>query len=143
MSGYLYKIFQESESSLVDDVVQQLRHSTAPHYLEIESGLLQQRIETLVAFFLLSLKETPDKFVKYVAEMASERIAEGFSINECLMALRILEEKSWLLVAQFVPQQGLVKSLSRVTGTVGAAKDQLAHVYVSHLEEAEESVNVR
>lgn len=141
MSEYLYKIFHDCEKDLVNDIIHQLRHSTSPHYLEIESDILQQRVETLVAFFLLSLKETPDHFVKYVAELATERIAEGFSINECLMALRILEEKSWLLVAQFVPQQGLVKSLSRVTGTVGAAKDELAHVYVAHLEEMSTSVN--
>lgn len=141
MSDYLFKIFHDSESDLVDDIIHQLRHSTSPHYMEIESDVLQQRVETLVAFFLLSLKETPDKFVKYITEMATERIAEGFSINECLMALRVLEEHSWLLVAQLYPQQGLVKALSRVTGTIGAAKDQLAHVYVSHLEETSESVN--
>lgn len=141
MSDYLYKIFHESEKDLVDDVIHQLRHSTSPHYMEIESNILQERVESLVAFFLLSLKKKPDPFVKYVAEMASERIAEGFSINECLMALRILEERSWLLVAQFVPQQGLMKALSRVTGNVGAAKDQLAHVYVAHLEETSLSVN--
>jgi len=141
MSEYLYRVFHENETGLVQDVTRELKSSTSPHYLDIDTSVLYQRVETLVAYFLLSLKDTPEQFVKYVSQMAEERIAEGFTINETLMALRVLEERAWLLVTQFVPQQGIVPSLSRVTGTVGAAKDQLAHVYVEHLERSSGNPN--
>lgn len=138
MSEYLYRVFQENEGDLVRDVIHQLRHSTSPHYMGLENDVLQQRVETLVAYFLQSLHEPPHQFVKYVSEMASERIAEGFSVSECLMSLRILEEESWLLISQFIPQQGLVKALSRVTGTIGTAKDEIANIFVESLKDNEQ-----
>jgi len=137
MSDLLYRVFLENEAELVNDILSQLKHSTSPHYQEMEWDVLMRRVESLVAYFIIFLRETPDQFIEYVAKMGEERIAEGYCIAEVLMALRILEEKAWVVIVQNVPHQGQIRSLSRVTGAIGAAKDLLAHLYVSHLEEAE------
>ena len=134
MSEQLHRVFVENEKDLVRDVMQQLKHSTSPHYTELEWDVLHQRVESLVAYFLVSLNETPDQFISYIGGIAEERIVENYSITECLSALRILEEKAWLIIVREVPQQDLIRALSRVTGTIGAAKDLMAKVYVDHLE---------
>jgi len=137
MSDLLYRVFLEHEAELVNDIVGQLKHSTCPHYRDMEWNELQHRVDSLVAYFIISLRETPGPFIKYVAEIAEQRIGEGFFISEVLMALRVLEEKGWVLIVQTIPQQGQIRSLSRVTGTIGAAKDRLAQIYVSSLEKTE------
>lgn len=134
MSDLLHQVFVENEKDLVRDVMQQLKHSTSPHYTELEWDVLHQRVESLIAYFLVSLNETPDQFVKYIAGITEERIVENYSITECLSALRILEEKAWIIITREIPQQDLIRALSRVTGTIGAAKDVMAKIYVEHLE---------
>lgn len=134
MSDQLHRVFVENEKDLVRDVMQQLRHSTSPHYTTLDDDVLHQRVETLIAYFLISLKETPEQFTKYIGGIAEERFVENYSITECLSALRILEEKAWLIIVREIPQQDLIHALTRVTGTIGAAKDLMAKVYVDHLE---------
>ncbi len=53
------------------------------------------------------------------------------------IVLRALEEKAWWLVVAFVPQTDQVRCLSQITGIIGAGKDQLAQIYLQHLEKAE------
>jgi len=132
MSDLLYRAFLENESMLVDDIMKQLRNSTSRHYQELEWDVLRRRVQSLVAYFLISLREKPGRFVDYVAELAAERCAEGYCLEEVLQALRILEEKAWIITIEAVPVEGQVRSLSRVTGTVGAAKDRMAVYYVEH-----------
>jgi hypothetical protein len=142
MSDLLYRVFLEHEAELVEDVLGQLKHSTSPHYRDMEWHDLLRRVESLVAFFIISLRETPAQFIKYITEIGEERICEGYCIAEVLMALRILEENAWIIVVQNIPPQGQIRSLSRVTGTIGAAKDKMAQVYVAHLEAEEAKQNV-
>jgi len=134
MSEQLHQVFVGNEKDLVRDVMQQLKHSTSPHYTELEWDVLHQRVESLVAYFLISLNETPEQFTNYIAGIAEERFVENYSITECLSALRILEEKAWIIIVRDIPQQDVIRALSRATGTIGAAKDLMAKVYVEHLE---------
>jgi len=143
MSDLIYRVFLDNEADLVNDIIHQLKQSTSRHYMALEWDVLLRRVESMVAYFLISLRGTPDQFVRYASEMAEERIAEGYSINEILMVLGILEEKSWAIIVEGMPREGQVRCLSRVTGTIGAVKEKLPGIYVAHLEKLEQEAAVR
>ena len=132
MSDLLYRVLLAREDELVNEIHRQILHSTAQHYKDLDWTILLHRIESLVAYFLMSVRETPGVFVDYVAEMSEERIAEGFRLAETLMIMRLLEEKVWLIVVEDISLPGRTAALARVTGIIGAAKDRMAVSYVEH-----------
>lgn len=140
MSDLLYRVILDRESELVNEIHQQLIHSTAQHYKELDWEVLLRRVETTVAYFLMSLRETPDLFISFMGEIAEKRISEGFRLAETLMALRILEERMWMIIVEDVPLPGRTAALAKVTGIIGAAKDRLAVSYVEHQAKQEENV---
>lgn len=140
MSDLLYRVLLDHEAELVNEIHRQLVHSTARHYKELEWDILLRRVESLVAFFMMSVRETPDLFFNYIAQAVEERIEEGFRLAEILMAMRILEEKIWLVIVEDVPLPGRTAALARVTGIIGAAKDRLAVSYLDHSAREEDAV---
>ncbi len=140
MSIVLYELIGPHEQDLVDHLVRCLKSSTWPHYQEIDVDLLIDRSARLVEVFLVSLDEDPGAFVAYVRGIAEERIAEGYLLHEIVGALGVLERKAWQIVTAELPPQDQVVHLSRVSGTVGAAKNALARIYLNHKEIAEAEV---
>ena len=142
MSDMLYRVVLNREAELVNEIHRQLVQSTAQHYKDLEYEVLLRRIESLVAYFLMSLRKSPELFINYIAEIADERIAEGFSLAETLLAMRILEEKVWLVIVEDVPLPERTTALARVTVTIGAAKDNLAITYVRQTAQDDREVEV-
>ena len=140
MSIVLYELMSPHEQDLIAHLVRCLKSSTWPHYQEIDVDLLTDRSVRLVEVFLVSLDEDPGAFIAYVRDIAEERISEGYLLNEILGALGILERKAWQIVMAESPPKDQIIHLSRVSGTVGAAKSALARVYLNHKEVAEAEV---
>ncbi len=136
MSTELYDLMIQHEDELIERLVQRLRASSAPHYLDIDINLLERRAANVVEAFLIALAEDPGSFVAYIREIAEERLAEGFLIGEVQCALNVLEENAWKIVVAHAVLQDQVGYLSLITGTVGAAKDALARVYLNRMEVA-------
>ncbi|MCP4573506.1 MAG: hypothetical protein GY838_14205 [bacterium] len=134
MSEMLYQVFLERESELVNNVIQRLKSSTARSYQQMEWESLLHRVESLVTYFMMSFRTKPAQFVDYIAEIAEVRQAADYRLKEILMALRILEELSWEITVDGVALDEQVRMLARVTGTIGAAKDRLAEIWVDHME---------
>lgn len=137
MSSPLLDSLSKREKELSDEVFSRLRSSRGSHYQKMDEGLLRKRAENLVDSFLHSVKGKTPVFVDYVGEIAQERIAEGFDLQEIQAALQFLEEKTWQLVEEDIPQADQVSCLGRVTRIIGTAKDQLAQVYLERMENAE------
>lgn len=137
MSSKSYEVLRKNRADISKTIVARLKTSGAVHYQTMEKGVRQRRVDILVDTFLRSMKNRPGVFINYLKKIAEERIPEGIFLHEIQIALQILEEKSWQLIVENVPQAEQVRCLSQITGTVGAAKDQLAHVYLQHLEKAE------
>lgn len=140
MSRVLYEVLLKNRTELINSVICRLNNSGALHYQRIDAEDLHRRAENLVGAFLASIDERPAVFTTYLELVANERIAEGVLLHEIQIALQILEEKAWRLVVDLMPQVEQVHCLSRITGTIGAAKDQLAHIYLQHLEQVESRV---
>ncbi|MFH2052952.1 MAG: hypothetical protein ABIK96_10850 [bacterium] len=114
-------------------VFSRLHDSTAVHYRQADQDLLHGRADRLVEAFLEALPGKPGIFIDYIGEIARERIGEGFALREIQLALSILEDQAWKLVAAVVPAGDQVAALGMVTTIIGAAKDQLANVYLQEM----------
>ena len=136
MKNKLYEMMLPQRKKLTDTIFMRLRHFNASHYQEMDTRLLRDRIDNLVGAFLRSLGENPLLFVEYLRDIMDERISEGVLLNEIQIVLDILEEQTWQLVTSCARLEDQVKYLSRVTGTIGLAKDQIAQIYLKHAREA-------
>jgi hypothetical protein len=140
MSQALLQTLQGQRGDLVETVTQRLRKSTATHYQNLDPNLLHDRAARLVDTFLKSLASAPGDFGRYIHDITEERISEGFFLQEIQTALNILEEKAWQIAVAAAARAAaadLGRDLALISGTIGAAKDQLALVYLEHKERAE------
>jgi len=133
MSLELYTKLSQRENALIEKLVSRLRMSAAPHYQDMEIGLLEQRAARVVEAFILSLAEDPDTFVEYIRDIAEERISEGYLLGEIQFALNILEESAWQIVVGDIPPRDHVFHLGRISGAISASKDTLARIYLNHM----------
>jgi hypothetical protein len=127
----------QDAGDLTDAVVAGLRKAGAPHYGAIEPAELERRCRLLAEAFLASMDGNPAVFVEYVRGITDERIGEGYFLAEIQQALSLLEARVWHLVAERSNVRSLVPNLGIVTATVGAAKDELARVFLAHKQRAE------
>lgn len=136
MSEPLIEMLSQHEELLVENVVRQLDVNSDSHYHELGTGRLRARVNALTRAFKEAVVSRPGAFVSYIEGVARERNAEGFVLRDVQRALRVFEETIWRLVAVHVPPEEQIDCLGRVTGIVGAAKDQLAWIYLQLLDEA-------
>jgi hypothetical protein len=137
MSNCINEVLLRNKAVLSETIIARLKTSGAVHYQAMDRNILQSRIDNLVDTFLKAMNKRPGVFVTYLKQIAEDRISEGVFLHEIQVVMQILEEKSWRLVVENIPQSDQVRCLSQITGTIGAAKDQLAHIYLQHLEKAE------
>ena len=137
MHANIISFLNRSREEIIEAEIRGLRELHAPHYQDIDLNAVQLRAIRLVESFLASLKAGPASFVEYMDSVARERFQEGFFLDEIQAALNILGEKVWEIVAYRAPLKERVNYLGQVSGTIGAAKDQLAHVYTEKFKRAE------
>ncbi len=137
MSDKLHKLLFVSSHEIVQSILEQLQGSLTPHYEQMDLDQLTGRVVLLVGTFMESIKKDAIPFVTYIQQIAEERISEGIFLKEVQLALTILEEQVWQLVTAQAPRDDQVAHLRRVSYTIGAAKDQLAQIYLRRTEQAE------
>jgi hypothetical protein len=133
----LRQILEPHRHELTDAVAGGLKASAAPHYQAVDPGLLFTRAARLVDAFVAA-DGAPAPFIGYIQQLSHERIAEGYYLNEIQTALNLLDEHAWGFVAADAPAEEVVTLLGGVCRTVGAAKDELARIYLARSHEAEE-----
>lgn len=137
MARRMPALSKQDAPALTEAVSTGLRNADAPHYASIDAGALDERCHRLVDAFLASMAGSPAVFVEYVRGMTVERIGEGYYLREIQLALSLLESRAWHFVAERSNAASVVRDLGVVTATVGAAKDELARIYLEHKERAE------
>ncbi|HEY3358069.1 MAG TPA: hypothetical protein VGQ83_32770 [Polyangia bacterium] len=139
MPMHLREILEPHRPELIDAVVMGLRASGAPHYQTVDPGLLARRAATLVDAFVAADGE-PEPFIGYIQQLSHERITEGYYLNEIQTALNLLDQRAWAAVAEHAGPADVVRLVARVCRAVGAAKDELARIYLLRTRQAEERV---
>lgn len=137
MGTQILALSRQDAADLADAVFVGLRSAAAPHYEAIDAAQLAHRCRLLAEAFLASLDGSPAAFVEYVRGITDERIGEGYYLAEIQQALSLLEARAWQLAVERSNVTTLVRNLSVITGTVGAAKDELARIYLAHQRRAE------
>ena len=137
MSNLLHEILRQKKLEMSDNVVCLLRNSGTAYYQRMELDVLQKRAEQLVDSFVESVRTRPAVFMGYLEHVAEERIVEGVFLRDIQTALQILEEKAWQIVVEDILPDDQVQYLGRITTIVGAAKDQIARIYLRRWEKAE------
>ncbi len=102
-----------------------------PHYGEIDLSRLRQRVDRFVDAFLESTTGEPLAFVRFIERLAEERIAEGYYLEEIQRVLNLLWQHSWQAVVENATDDARLEGLEVVSRTVGAAKDELARIYLA------------
>ena len=69
--------------------------------------------------------------VNYAENLAKERFASGFDLQEVQVAFNVLEESLWKQLIKACPPAELAKALGLVSTVQGAGKDALAREYVA------------
>ncbi len=133
----LYSLLGSVAQDLIAAVERRLRGAATPHYQAADPGLLRERVGRLVGAFLDGACHGPEPFVKHVRRITEERIGEGYFLDELQLALGALEERAWQALVERSENDALVARLACITTLVGAAKDELARVYLLHKEQAD------
>jgi hypothetical protein len=137
MTTDLFELVRAEAAELAEVLARELRTAGTPHYLRAAPDVVRRRCHRLVKAFLESTRGHPAPFVKYVRQITDERIAEGYYLAEMQQALRLLEERVWRIAVEGSSIDRLVRHLGIVTGTIGAAKDELARAFLSEKQRAE------
>ncbi len=131
MATGLFQILSPKRSKLSETITKELRSGDLPHYGEIDIETLRRRVDRFVDAFVESATGEPLAFVRFIERLAEERIAEGYYLDEIQRVLNLLWQHSWQAVVDHAPAVTRLEGLAFVSRTVGAAKDELARIYLA------------
>ena len=97
----------------------------------------RRRLARLYALLLDAVRERDlEPVLAYAREIARQRFAEGFDLQEVQSAINVLEEAVWRRVVKEIPPDGLAEALGLVSTVLGVCKDTMASSYVAPRDEA-------
>lgn len=141
MGTFLARLLASEKPAIIETIYSRIRQSDASHYQNEDARLVRARIERLVDTFTFACAGNPREFSDYVRAITVERVREGYHLPEIQRVLSVLEAKGWDICAHRIDDRGdLLRALSLLTATIGAAKDELACVYLEESARARDSV---
>ena len=140
MTIHLHQLLLENRSYLEDELFLRLIGLESLESRNTPEATLRHRVTRLVDAFLANFNESPRAFLAHMEKITEERISEGIALHQLQTILQVLEEKTWHLVVELVPQEDQVSCLGLTTLIIGTAKDHIAEIYLQHLERAEATV---
>jgi len=140
MDTSLVALLKQEQTAIVDGLVKDLTRGPGQHYRTADVSVVRERCATLVQALVESANGNPTALVKRVRCIAQERVSEGFHLEEVQHALSCLEARAWRVPVERSSIGDLVRHLSIVTGSIGAAKDELACLYLLQKQAAERRI---
>jgi hypothetical protein len=141
MGTDLYRLVDGVREGLAETLFRRIKDSGAPHYRDAGLDELRSRCRKLVHEFLHAVHSTRKPFIAYIREITEERISTGYFLHEIQEALTVFEEELWKLCHRgAMDREELYQGLAAVSGIIGGAKDQLARLYLEHMEQAEQTI---
>lgn len=128
MENELRRALRQNSKALTDELASQLTSQSTSRYREMDPRVLSVRCRLLAEALSRSIGEGSEHLGEFVASIAGGRLAEGFELEDLQAALRILEVRSWLIVADQSTPDSLRANLTALNTTVGHARDELARV---------------
>ena len=123
---------QLGRGEVLDEAEQRLRHAHPQHYEasgSVESG---RRLDQLFSMALDSVTQRSFTGIcRYTERVARERFEAGSDITEVQTAFNVVEEAIWQVVISRTNPPNLAEAAGMIDTALGAAKDTLAHTWVS------------
>lgn len=119
-------------TTLVDEATASVARAELTHYVRHGEEVTRAHLRTLLELTIRCLEQRQlAPMVEHAEQIAEERFAAGFGLEEVQTAFNVLEEAAWLHLVHEAPTDELAQDLGLVATVLGAGKDQLARTYVS------------
>ncbi len=128
MENELSRILRKHSRALTEELAARLTSRSTSRYREVDPQVLSVRCRLLAEALIRSVDQGWEQFGEFVATLAKGRLAEGFELEDLQTALRILESRAWLVVANESTPDSLRGNLTALNTMIGYARDELARV---------------
>ena len=100
MENELSRILRKHSRALTEELAARLTSRSTSRYREVDPQVLSVRCRLLCRGpHPIRGSGLQEQFGEFVATLAKGRLAEGFKLEDLQTALRILESRAWLVVA--------------------------------------------
>lgn len=123
--------FEAGRAQIIDDAAAALR-ATKTHYATSGAETTRDRLSVLFDVVVLGIRDRElGPVLAYAKDLADQRYHAGFDVGEVQTAFNALEEAAWRYLVANCEGQQLIDSVALLSTVLGAAKDELARMYVS------------
>ena len=117
---------------VVEQSVEAVLGSKLTRYVSSGRDVLRGRLAALLEVLAAGIEaRDAAPMVAKVSEIAGERYADGFELQEVQCAINVLEASVWQLLARELPVERFAEAIRAVSTILGLAKDALARSYVA------------
>lgn len=128
----LLDLLQRDEPAILSESYEGMTRCRLTSYEAAGADETRRRFARLFALLVDAVRERDlEPVLAYAREIARQRFAEGFDLQEVQSAINVLEEAVWRRVVKEIPPEGLAEALGLVSTVLGVCKDTLASSYVS------------
>ena len=128
----LLDLLQRHEATILSESFEGMTRCRLTRYEAAGAEETRRRLARLFALLLDAVRERDlEPVLAYAREIARQRFAEGFDLQEVQSAINVLEEAVWRRVVKEIPPDGLAEALGLVSTVLGVCKDTMASSYVA------------
>lgn len=127
----LVELLRTKAEPALEEALLELQHAHLEHYLADGLPRARERLSRLLTLTIEALESgSADAMVHYAAEIARERFARGYRLDEVQTSFNILQESLWKQLLALLSRDELTHALGLVVAVIDLAKDTLARTYV-------------
>lgn len=127
----LVELLRSKAEPALEEAIFELQHAHLEHYLADGLPRARERLSQLLTFTVDALElGSADAMVRYAEEIARERFARGYRLDEVQTSFNILQEALWKQLLALLGRDELTHALGLVVAVIDLAKDTLARTYV-------------
>jgi hypothetical protein len=128
----LLDLLHSHEAAILSESFEGMTRCRLTRYEAAGTEETRRRLARLFALLLEAVRERDlEPVLAYAREIARQRFAEGFDLQEVQSAINVLEEAVWRRVVKEIPPDGLAEALGLVSTVLGVCKDTMASSYVA------------
>jgi len=128
----LLDLLDRHEPAILSESFEGMTRCRLARYEAAGAEETHRRLARLFALLRDAVRERDlEPVLAYAREIARQRFAEGFDLQEVQSAINVLEECVWRRVVKEVPPDGLAEALGLVSTVLGVCKDTMASAYVA------------
>lgn len=127
----LVELLRAKAGPALEEALVELQHAQLEHYLADGPARTRERLSRLLTLTIEALElGSADGMTRYAADIAHERFARGYRLDEVQTSFNVLQEALWKQLLALLDRDELTHALGLVVAIIDLAKDTLARTYV-------------